>query len=292
VNGVSGASANFGDATGRDAGRPLEPSDESVKYQDQLKVMKSEIDALQIQAVEKGRPWYRQAAIIISVLAFMFSAGATLYSNQQAHRSEIVSARSELGQLIQRLYTLPMERAELQVAYAQDPTMADALETINLTEHSILAQQAADIIDRIPGNVSANEYYGVGWALHQVGDLERARNIYQRGIQIAVNPHIESTILQSYGELLFAQEEYGLGRQQMQAALDLYVDMPSEQRARMFARIELFWASIEKRYSHCREVQLHLSQAQNAADSMPPGLSRDSIMAQIQSAAAPGSACF
>jgi hypothetical protein len=157
---------------------------------------------------------------------------------------------------------------------------------------SILARQAADIIHRIPGQVSANEYFGVGWALFQSGNQDLAQTVYEEGLAVAVDWNTRTQMLQSYGELLMTKGELDKGRQQMQAALEANDDRPEPQRVSGDATIEVYWASVEKRLRECDAAEEHVGRARADAGRMPVGAARDSVLAQIGGVTVPDGVCF
>jgi tetratricopeptide (TPR) repeat protein len=275
-------------ASDREAPKP----DEFAAVRDELRTMHGEIDALQAADAEKARPWFRQASVLISFLALLFSVGATVYSTQQAQRTEMSNARDRLGQLVQQLLTLPKENTELAVTYADNPAVARQLVVINQTQMSILARQAADIIHRIPGHVSADEYFGVGWALHQSGNPDLALVVYEEGLDVAEEWSTRTQMLQSYGELLMSQGELDSGRRQIQAAMEANDDRPELQRLSGDATIEAYWASIEKRLEQCGEARDHVGRARVAAARLSAGSVRDSVVAQIDAVTTPDGVCF
>jgi tetratricopeptide (TPR) repeat protein len=275
------------------ASNPESPEpDELAGVRDELRTMHGGIDALQAGNAEKARPWFRQASVLISFLALIFSVAATVYSTQQAQRTEVSNARDRLGQLVQQLLTLPKENAELALTHAESPATARQLVIINQTQMSILARQAADIIHRIPEHVSADEYFGVGWALYHSGNPDLAQDVYEEGLAIAEEWSTRTQMLQAYGEVLMTEGQLDLGREQMQAAMDANDDRPEPQRLTGDATIEVYWASLEKRLQQCREAEDHIDRARAVTGRLPAGGARNSIMSQLDALAAPDAVCF
>ena len=151
-----------------------------------LKTMKAEIDALQISLAERSKPWYRQSSMIISCVALLFSFGTTFYSDQRTRRADVHNAKIELGQLIQRLSTIPQRGIDLDIKYAKNPNaQSRASSTLN-TERIVLAKQALDIMDDIPDHVSATEYYAVATAFASGGAVShRTLELFQRALEVA-----------------------------------------------------------------------------------------------------------
>jgi hypothetical protein len=141
------------------------PADSLTDLRGQMTVMKGEIDALKIASAQAGKPWYRQASVIIAVAALLFSMVSTYYADHLTTEQSKVASRSELGQLIQLLSALPEKDTELAAKYAGAPTTMISLRGDLAAESLVLAQHAADIIDRIPDQVSVTEYLSVAYPL-------------------------------------------------------------------------------------------------------------------------------
>src|SRR3982750_4385024 len=88
--------------------------------EERVETMKREIDALQIAAAEKSKPWYGNVSTLLSVIALVFSLGTTLVSYHRANLQGVHDARQELRGMLQRLSALPKENVEIGVKYAND----------------------------------------------------------------------------------------------------------------------------------------------------------------------------
>jgi hypothetical protein len=107
------------------------PADSLTDLRGQMTVMKGEIDALKIASAQAGKPWYRQASVIIAVAALLFSMVSTYYADHLTTEQSKVASRSELGQLIQLLSALPEKDTELAAKYAGAPTTMISLRGIS-----------------------------------------------------------------------------------------------------------------------------------------------------------------
>ena len=253
--------------------------------------MKSEIDGLQIQAGERSKPWYRQASTVIAVIALLFSAATTYYANVRTAEQEVRAARAELGQLIQRLSALPKENMELRASYADNLEVLGALGGSIATETLVLGQQAADVIDRLPDDVSATEYYAVANALMQSGFYPRAQSLTERGLQRDADLTTKASLRRTQGNLFFLTGPLAEGRREMKRALDLYADQPDELRASASAYTEIFWASAEESAGQCQEVTSHADQAEELVSSKSETEFRRQLTAMIIAARSPAGRC-
>src|SRR5215475_5713683 len=114
------------------------------------------------------KPWYKEVATIISLAAFVFSFGTTVFSYKRAHDQDIHNFRAELRGLLQRLVVLPKENVEIYQKYGTDPSRVIELSGYVNQENVLISKQASEIIERLPKNeVSATDYYSVAVALAQ-----------------------------------------------------------------------------------------------------------------------------
>jgi predicted negative regulator of RcsB-dependent stress response len=146
---------------------PLTEKDVTTKKDDDIARIVSEIYSLKVALAKHERPWFRRSSVVISVLALLFSLGTTGVSYWHTHQQDIHDARSELRTLIQRLNHLPIEDLEYSRKYENEPKIYGRLSGLLNSENAVIAKQAADVIDRIPSNVSATEYSAVANALIQ-----------------------------------------------------------------------------------------------------------------------------
>ena len=262
------------------------PTDSLTDLRRQIAVMKGEIDALQIASAQAAKPWYRQSSVIIAVAALLFSMVSTYYANHLTTEQSKIASRSELGQLIQLLSALPQKDSELAAKYAGAPTTMITLRGDLAAESLVLAQQAADVIDRIPDQVSATEYLSVADPLVQDGVYPRARALIDRGLRLPSDIRTREGLLRLKGKLLFITGQPVQGGEQMQEALRLYRNQSPVVRAYAHALTESVWAGDEKLIRRCHEASVHISRAEAAAAQMGPSEYREQAVGQVRAQAA------
>jgi hypothetical protein len=143
--------------------------------------MKKEIDALQIQLSESNRPWYKQASIVIAMVARLLSFGTTYYSNRQTRLQNIHNARVELRGLIEEIESASLARVDLQNKYKNNPQALGLASSLARTRQIVLVTQAAGILDSIPDEVTATEYFAVASALATIAGTQRVLSITNAG---------------------------------------------------------------------------------------------------------------
>ncbi len=259
-------------------------SDEQLE--DRLRLMKAEIDGLQVAAAERNRPWFRQPSIIISVLALVLSLASTGYGTWLAEQQHVREARAELAQLIQRLSALPKENLELQTSYASNATVLAQLASAVNAENLVLARQAADIVERrIPDHVSAIECYAVASALIFSSDFDTSRRLLELGLARANDPVSHSTLLRAHAAGLYRSGDVAAGRERMQAARDIFSRYPTKVRSLVVsttAHTELYWVGLERGVGDCAEARRHLSEVRHWAAQIPPGPERNRVETHLR----------
>jgi tetratricopeptide (TPR) repeat protein len=232
--------------------------------QQQLATMKAEIDALQIGLSEKSKPWYTQSSVIISILALLFSFSTTIYSYQRTQREDVHNAKVELRDLIQRLTDIRQENLDLGKKYADDPNaLLVAAGSLNI-QQIVLAKQALAIVDEIPREVSATEYYAVASALAVAGVHDRTTELYQRALNSARDVHDWVDAAHGLGQTAFSVGDLARGRAAYQQALNVFKRFPSrnvDYNQNINAYTELLWAQTELGQMQCSEAKTHLERA-------------------------------
>jgi tetratricopeptide (TPR) repeat protein len=203
-----------------------------------------------------------------------------LHTRQQ----DIQEARSELRTLIQRLDRIPIENTEEMNKYADDAGMRASISALFNNENSMAAQQASDIIDRIPGNVGAAEYLNIANALIQSGISDKALKLYPKGLKIANDANDEVNLLRSYGYMLIATGDPENGRAQYRTALNIFQKYPTSNSYMIESyhfMTEKGWANAEALIHQCGYARSHVAQAEIHLTALAPGSMTDQYRAQL-----------
>ena len=233
---------------------------------DELRVkiarIEGEINTMSAAIAKRESNW--SLPVIVSILALLFSFGTTLVSYLHTRQQDIQEARLELRTLIQRLDRIPIENTEEMKKYVDDAGMRASISALFNNENSMAAQQAYDIISRIPDNVGAAEYLNIGNALIQSGISDKALKLYARGLKISNDANDEANLLRQYGYLLFATGDPENGRAQYRAALNIFQKYPTSNNYTIESYhfvTEQGWASAEYYIHQCSYARSHVAQA-------------------------------
>jgi hypothetical protein len=229
----------------------------------QIKALADEVAALRVRANQRWRPWYRDLAVIVALLAFIFSVGTTAFSYLQANEQRIHDYRAELRNLTQRLSALPAAYLEATNKYdLNNPSDRATIRQLNRQyeiELKLLARQAASVIERIPdGQVSSAEYGTVGVSLQMGGLLEQGRQMARKAVMAARDASDRILALQLYGQSLFYAADYPAAREQFRAALseiDNDAAMTADQKASQKVTVLGVWIEAELSQGLCAQAQ-------------------------------------
>jgi tetratricopeptide (TPR) repeat protein len=272
------------------------PSEEIIDaIHTRLDSMRDEIGVLQVRTSERAKPWFRQASTVstlVALLALVFSVMSAIYADRRAREQDlrtqqqnIQNARTQLGELIQRLDAVPRENADLLKNYGHDPETLSRLAGNLNTENIALAGQAADIIKSIPGHVSATEYFAVATALGYSGLYDRAQEMFQAGMSVKTDQITRTALVQSYASLLFAVGDITGGRAKMQEALDIYQKQPTRFKGQVLssnAFTHMFWSRLEVGARQCREAKHHFEEAEQLYRQLDSGIFKNQLAPQVE----------
>ena len=262
--------------------------------QDSIAAINKELVTVQSKLIRAESPWYRQPALIISLTALLFSFGTTSVSYYRTTQQDIHDARTELRTLILRLSQLPRENIEYSKKYADDSLALGSLSGVLNQENALVAKQAADIINRIPGHVGATEYMSVAGALSNSGLFDPALKLMTRAFAQSADANDEVAILRFFGQTLFATGKLEEGRQKYQAALQIFTKYPTDNQSYIHMThlfTEMYWSQMETAARQCQFARSHLEEARAHLSSLPPGPGNIPFEGQINQTALAVASC-
>lgn len=267
----------------------LESSVEGIRAA--LEQSDHEIDALQIAAARTSRPWYRDPSITVAVLALVLSITTSVVSAKHASDEERQQARAELTGFIQRLSALPRDNFELRHKYG---AVAGAnLSSMINAENSLLARQAAGLMEQYPEVATALEMHLVAGALNASGYSADAKRMFERAITASRNYNDELVARRGLSSVLMAVGDSIGARHQLRQALALrtkYPDNPPWYINFSDHQTEIMWAHLENAAGNCSSAEQRLGEAYRLLTLLPPGawldgyrMQADSIQSQLRS---------
>jgi tetratricopeptide (TPR) repeat protein len=235
----------------------------------QIRTLSEEVNTLKRQVSLLQRPWFRDLAVVLALLTFIFSVGTTVFSYVQASEQRLHDTRAELRNLVQRLSALPAEYYDLASRYdASTPEGRVTLGQLNRrynTELQLLARQAAEVMSRLPAEqISSTEYGAVAVALQLGGLLEQGQQMARQSVLAARDTSDEMYALQAYGQSLFYAGRYGEGREQFRRAIEaIDEDRAMSPDQKRFVKIGTYglWIDAEISQGQCSEAETRMRDA-------------------------------
>ncbi len=257
------------------------------RFQDlseRIETIKKEVDALQIVLANVVKPWYRDGASLVSMLALVFSFGTTFVSYQKSEQQEVQTAKSDLRGLLQRLASLPKDNLELVTRYQHDANTAQYLSGYINQENALLAKQAADIALRIPAFLSSTEYFAIHSALRFSSQDQLAVKFLEKAVETADNANDAVAALRAYGTHLISVGQLDAGRAQYKKAESLfsvYLGHADYYQKTTQILTYLNWHSAEAGVGNMAEAERLLNLASEIRIQLPPGQFTDQVSSQI-----------
>lgn len=251
--------------------------------QTKIDMMSREIDALQVTVMAARKPWYKSPSVVISTLALLFSFGTTAVSFHRAVQDDVRSARTELRGILQRLTSLPRDNFELIRKY-KDDVEGQSLGGYLNQEHSLLARQASEIVDRFPDKITSSEYFSVAVALMASADVEKVPIYLERALAQTSDPNVKVAILRNFGFYLLNTGQASEGRRRYEQALSIwrqYPNVTSYFKESTDALTEMYWAQTEFGVNNLEAAREHIRKAFQRVNSLPPGPMTSQLQGQV-----------
>lgn len=173
---------------------------------------------------------------------------------------------------------------ELIKTYEKDATTSNLLSGLINQENTVIARQSAEILEQIPDDVSASEYYCVAFALLNSNTPEKVPLLIERGLSVAKDYSAELELLRLYGNVLMLLGDINKGRAKYQEALDLFnkYHLPNTPYvATSNAITEMNWASSEFGQGQCKEVEKLLNQSRDTISKIPANPLTERLKQQV-----------
>lgn len=262
--------------------------DEVKELKGQYRILKDEVDSLQISLMKANSPWYKNVSMIISLVALLFSFGTTYVSHKRIEAQDIQSLRAELRGMLQQLATLPSRNFELAKQHSDDPNAIAFIGGQLNQENALLAFQAAELIRKLPEDqVTAIEVYGVAIALQFSYEIQKANELYNLSYDIAEDLNTAVAAKRGIANTLFQLGQPEAGRVEFQDALNIFSKLQNNndfiQRTTHIATL-LNWAGAEAGVGNVNIAKTKIEEAEGMVKSLPPGPFTDQLKGQVAQA--------
>lgn len=241
----------------------------STSMQEQLDIMKREVDSLQIALTT---PWYKQASTIVAALALLFSFGTTLVSAYSANEQEKHAYQAELRSLVQKLIQIPIRQVEFSSEYGEQAFISSVSGLYN-QEGLLLARQAVKIAEKIPNRVSAQDYLAIANIFFNAGEFSELWPITDLALKRPISEIDRATVYRIRGVVRFSERKPDEGRKMYQKAIQtLNVDndvVIDDVRSFTNSQTYFFLAQQEALYGFCDYSEKALLNAEKELEKLP-----------------------
>lgn len=147
-----------------------------------IELLRRRVDSLELVSKEKQKPWYRQPATILSVIALVASLGATVFTQVTSSQETIRSKKEELRKLLIGL-------VEIRQEYMKSaPSPMSGGSQLLKAKQGVYLQAAERLASEIPGTVSSYEYVLLATEEASDGNYARAENYLFKGADVGATP--------------------------------------------------------------------------------------------------------
>jgi len=163
-----------------------------------LKLIRDQVDLLQVAAAEKQKPWYKQRPSLASLIALGVSVVTFVISQQGASRQEIRSKQDALRKLLTDVVAEQIEEED-QVARIQDSRKRTWLSSQMNNKRIIWLDAAESLVDQLGQHVSASEFQTSGMQEWNNSEFEKAKQYYVRACDAAKDRFAKTAAFRSLG---------------------------------------------------------------------------------------------
>ncbi|MFU8872267.1 hypothetical protein [Micromonospora sp. SL4-19] len=235
------------------------------------------LSLLEAERERRQAPWYREAAVVVAILAMIASAGAAYISFAQTREQQQVAVRTELSQIIQRLQSLSARDVAAELKDDDGRLIAYSYSGDVNAENLALAEQAAVLIEKVPGGDGlSSEYLVIADAFRFSEQYSRAIELARKGLERPANATIRNGLLRLLGTCYFNLGDAAKGRDQFERALQLENAEPLRIRQWSQTSTRTYWAETERRAGNCSEFKNQVELARQLIKEMPDEVYRRS----------------
>jgi hypothetical protein len=175
---------------------------EELVTQSDLKLIRDQVDQLQIHAAEAQKPWYRQSSNVVSLAAVVFSIVSFLISQQQSNAQELRAKHEELRRLLIELISF-QESLSANIAAITDPIQREEAGGALNSKKLIYLQSAESMADELSSHVSSAEYSTLGRQEMTQSDFRKAERYFLMAPNAANDLISKAMATRDIGEFYF-----------------------------------------------------------------------------------------
>ena len=264
-----------------------------VEIGDQLRTSQAEIGQIRLEREEEKKPWWRQTAILISIIGLLLSSGFSVYTAlDQTRQRKVTALDSRLADIV----ALRMEDARQSAALAS--TNLNAYRTwtsVAAVKRAMLIDAAVAAVHDLHDDIGPTTALAVGTELIQDGRYPEAEKIVNIGLKVANAEKSSTGLLTSLLAQVYLIQgspfyKPARGRELYYQAINSFSNRADYSALNNKLNMIMWWASAEAGIGNPKEsIQLIQLARQTLATSLLPVPVKaplanitDALAAQIQ----------
>ncbi|MFQ5799963.1 MAG: hypothetical protein ACE5H0_14900 [Bacteroidota bacterium] len=253
------------------------------ELQSQLKLLRDQVDDLQIATSEGKKPWYRQATTLISLLALLLSGFAGYYSQKAQRAEEIRSKKEELRKTVAAVVEL-REDFQQRIARMTDLREQESAALLWNNKRLIHLEFAEFLATQIPNLVSSSEYLVLAYEREVDSNFTRAKRHYEMAVKAGSTALSKVNALRALGQIYFRQgplQDFEKGREYFRKAAELLANPPDPYLVYSQGWTYQQWAFAELRNRNWDEGREKIERARAYYLGLPENYPRRQFILQV-----------
>jgi hypothetical protein len=218
----------------------------------QLSFIEKELTSVQAKYDEKKSPWYKNAGIIISLLALFFSSATGLYSIFRQKTADALELRQKCLDYTLQLYQLRDQRQGLQdkIDSGKSKSITEAFQDQEYdleNKIKIILVRLEDVDRQIPQELSCDEYKQIGQICQGSGQPIQGVYFYQKGLAVSKNYLDTFSISMGLSELYFVPNitrDTAAGLRYLRLAENTFLNRPGSNFKKLLTDVYLHGATM------------------------------------------------
>lgn len=214
------------------------------QWLDDARLIRNQVDAIQTTLGEE-KPWlWRNAPLVISIVALLISTGFSTYSVLSQKDAEVIAKRNEIRILISNLIDIDHNSAR-DSRLIQDEATRDEIRYAKASKKELILGTIYYLEQELPEPLSFVEYSELSTQEESLS-LSQERELYfiQRAVAVAKSIDDKLLGLAFLGSMYYEMSDREAGAEVFERAVQLVAGIQdAEKRLREEANARIFWAN-------------------------------------------------
>jgi hypothetical protein len=214
---------------------------------------------------KQEKPWYRTPSIVISVLAFITSLTATIYSNLVARGNDIDGIRAQLRATLVQSAELGVKAFEFSSKFSSDPNSSVASQFMG-AQNTILAKHAYYLVRKLGRDASTSDLLLVAYGLGTVNEFTLSENLAREAVSRAEGVTEKINAYRQVANQQYISGKTKEGKQTWSEAITFIRGQPSSAYINEELSLTYLLMSEALATKECNQANAPLSEAKSLAE--------------------------